>query len=218
MADNVETSIVIAGFGRCGTWWLHNSINPEKNPTFNFHSFFSFGDVDFRRSKYIYKTHDLPPPMMRPNVRVIYMFGNPMNVIESGMENFTFRKPLVDTDNGYSAWEAFYKHHNADILEHKNIYKKDTLRLENDFDQWYRPQPFPFIALKYETLASIDLGPLYDFLGFRFDLLPFVERESCWTSSPHADDMRSAYGNLADKIERAAPLKVFDAIKVELPV
>ena len=143
-------SAICAGMGRCGTWWLCHSIENHFN---KFVSFFNFGDIVFSPGE-LYKTHDYPPPSALPHMKIIYMFGSPMNIIISAMKNFDFKEAMVGKLY-YKSWEAFYKFHNADVLEHHKIYDKDTLHLEENFDRWYKQQPFPFMTLKYKHFIKL---------------------------------------------------------------
>jgi len=208
----MENALIHASLGRCGSWWFCNSV--IKNYS-NFHSFYNFGDINFNKNT-LYKTHDFPPPNIAPYMKIVYMFGCPMNIIVSALEKFDY-KVHKNVHQIYSPWEAFYKYHNADILEHHKIYDKDTLRLEENFDMWYKPQRFPFVAIKYETLSKIDLNRLYNFLGFKFDLIPFKKRESNWQNHPQKDRLLSTYKSLADKVERAEPIKFFEPISLRIP-
>lgn len=212
MDKKPDIALIHSSMGRCGSWWFCHSVRPHFP---GFVSFFNFGDITFEPGT-LYKTHDYPPPSAQDHMKIVYMFGNPMNIIASAMEKFHFRESMVGRLY-YTPWEAFYKFHNADVLEHHKIYDQDTLHLEENFDRWYKPQTFPFVAIKYETFHQIDLEPLYEFLGFKFDLIPYKKRESHWRDHPRCDRLWSTYKRLADKIDDAPPIKFFEPTTVRMP-
>lgn len=207
-----DVSLIHASMGRCGSWWFCHSVEGHFN---KFVSFFNFGDIVFSPGE-LYKTHDYPPPAALPHMKIVYMFGNPMNIVVSAMDKFHYGESMVGKLY-YSPWEAFYKFHNADYTEHHKIYDKDTLHLEENFDRWYKPQPFPFVAIKYEEFVHADKQPLYDFLGFSFAMLPYKKRQSDWQTRPQASRLKATYGKLADKIDAAPAIKIFDPVAVKLP-
>lgn len=153
---------------------------------------------DFEKN-HLYKTHDYPPSVLPNNVKVIFMFGNPMNTV-------------VSAHRRINKWGRLHHQHVRSDLFTPNdtILKADTLKLHNLFESWYKPQPFSLINVRYETLYSEKTkAAISDFLGFNLKLFPQKPRSSNWETHPRKKELLEVYGDLNEKIENSDDFKIW---------
>ena len=189
--------IVVAGIGRCGTTLLTQAIWRSRRLMSVYQK--SLGKCDFERG-HVYKTHDGPnitKTQARP--RVIFMFGDITDVV-------------ISTSNKIDFWgKKHFEHFNANgLLEHKELYHKDILGLEELFDSWYQPQEFPLFTLRYESLYHDNtLEQLDKFLGFKVKLPPFNKRKTNQKDLPELEILKKTYASLDTKIKSAEDVKIW---------
>lgn len=184
-----RSPIIIAGLGRCGTTLVHDSFR------FNHHyiphkDIFMFSDgIDFKPN-IIYKIHDYPPAFLPDNVKVIFMFGNPMNTV-------------ISSHRRINEWGVLHhKHLGSDVFKtNDDILNNDTLKLNTLFDAWDQDQNFDFLAVRYETLYSKEtVKAISDYIGFKFRLFPEKKRKTNWEKHDMREVLKKVYGELNKKI------------------
>ena len=198
-----KNAFIVAGLGRCGTTLMYNAITKTSNATKEKKFLARFGEQDRYVKGTIYKTHDLPPAHLPPHVKLVFMFGNPMNAALSGFHEFED--------------DRHYHHVGSDRFGHReNIFTEDILLLEKHFDSWYRPQNFEFIAIRYESLYEEQtLDMLEEYLGFRVALPPFRKRKTNWESHPMKDSLQKTYSRLDAKIRAAEACRIWNPVRVD---
>jgi hypothetical protein len=191
-----EFSFIVAGLGRCGTTLVYKSIiGTDKAVRGKFITRFS------RQKKYIkgtiYKTHDFPPESLPPHVKLVFMFGNPMNAALSGYEEFKQDK--------------HYRNISSDKFhQRENIFNEDILNLEKHFNAWNKIQGFEFISIRYEALYKEKTQDmLEEYLGFNINLPPYRRRKTDWQSHPMKEALERTYSHLNLKIEAAEDCKIW---------
>jgi len=149
-----------------------------------------------------YKTHDFPPDSLQPHVKLLWLFGNPMNAVLSGYKTFA------------GSGKVHYHHINSPYAnQHENAFNKDVFLLEDHFKAWYKGQNFEFLSVKYEALYKEDVrGTLNEFLGFDLKLLPFRKRETDWTTHSRKDELLQTYSALAKLVDQADDVKIWKKI------
>ncbi len=157
----------------------------------------------FRMHRF-FKTHAFPPDMKLPkNFKLIWMFGNPMNIVLSAEKE---RYNNKDIDNWLKL--HYINSHSPYYENHKDIYISDTLLLEKHFDAWYKSQPFEFLSLRYETLYNPEVRKgLNEFLGFKLELESQRQRSTDWRLHPRRAELEDTYKRLNSKIEAADDIK-----------
>lgn len=189
--------IIIAGLGRCGTTLLFDSI---RNTNQFVRDISNINTPEFMPFMCI-KTHDFPPEKLPENTTVIFMFGHPFDIVVS-----------ANDPNKVNVTEHYLNMH-ANFAEKNMCYKKDVLRLEEQFDKWMQPQTFNLLTVRYETLWD-NVNNIQEVIGVKFSLPEYKERQSCSTLSYSAiDSLGRTYGNLLHKINNAANYKQWDVKK-----
>jgi len=193
-----EKSFLVAGLGRCGTTFLTETLID-----YGLHYEMIFLEslserINFRPG-YIYKTHDYPPSSLPDNLKVIYLFRNPMNIAISAYIKI-------------NEWgRAHHKHFHSDLfVPNDSILKKDTLLLEKQFDAWIQPQNFSFISIKYEALFKKNtIDTLNEFLGIKVKFKNPKPSRTNYKEHPLCNQIYSTYSKLADKVDIAPDCKVW---------
>lgn len=192
-----DNAYIIAGLGRCGTTLVQQALI-ETHGVIKSRQFLSrFSDENKFVNGTIHKTHDLPPATLSSNVKLVFMFGNPMNAALSGYKEFSKNK--------------HYAHIGVtDIPDREDIFSRDILLLEKHFDAWHRQQGFDFISVRYETLyAEATRAMLAEYLGFRVNLPPHRQRSTDWQQHDRRDELVATYSGLNAKIESAADARIW---------
>lgn len=195
MNNKKDYPLIIAGLGRCGTSLVYFGLRQQGLGDGSM--VIDWGDVDFKDG-YIYKTHAPAPETLPDNVKVIFMFGNPMNIALSVQQKFS---------------GEFLKHHYrnlwADSSEHDKIFEKDTLNLEDNFDSWYKEQNFQMMTLKYETMFN-HLDKIREFIGWNADFPSKISRSTNYDNHPKREELNKTYKSLSDKIYSADEVKIWN--------
>ena len=198
---SLKEAIIVAGLGRCGTTIVYDSLR-DYGFIPGFH-FTKFEDDTIFLDRHVYKTHSLPPKYLPNNVKLIFMFGNPFDIV-------------ISAHNKINEWgRIHHKNFGSDLFKENDIlFHEDTLQLHKHFDLWYRQQSFPFISIKYEAFFKQEtLITLNEFLGFKLTTLPpYRKRSSCWSNHPQKERLLEIYGDLFNKIESSQDITIWDAI------
>jgi len=189
--------LVLASMGRCGSTLLFKALGAN------------FDRIKFDKDlKSIYddgtlvKTHDFALDEMQ-NYKAIYLFGDPRDVAISA-----HTKGKVNTNKHYSHMHASMNYKKARGRD-QSFFNKDTLRLSDNFNSWYKQQSCPLITIKYETLYD-NLDVLNDFLGFEVILPPHRQRSTNWSTHPKSKILSETYEKLIKQIEAADQIKIWD--------
>jgi len=125
---------------------------------------------------YVYKTHDLAPPNLPEHVKVIFMFGNPVDIVLSIKE--LDKNNLTGVDSRFTSLDLAIRNFRGNLDEKNKIFEKDVLRLRDNFECWFRKQNYPVMALRYETMWS-HVDEIRAFTGFNsFNLPPYKSRKN----------------------------------------
>lgn len=194
-----SNAIVVAGLGRCGTTIVYDSIRKQgfKRQA----SFLSRLDTEtLLEPGVVYKTHGYPPESLPGHVKLIFMFGNPFDIV-------------ISAHRRINEWgEKHHQHLGSGAFVHNDsVFYEDTMRLENLFDAWNQKRGFTFASVRYERLFDESLlRRLNEYLGFQLQLPPQRRRQSDWTSHPQKDQLRKVYSQLNEKIEAAESFKIWE--------
>ena len=96
---------------------------------------------------YVYKTHDLAPPNLPMHVKVIFLFGNPIDIVLSAYE--LDKNNLTGVDRRFTSLDLAIRNFRGDIHEKGKFFEKDVLRLHDNYESWFRKHKFPVMALRY---------------------------------------------------------------------
>ncbi len=159
--------------------------------------------TDFAKGN-VYKTHDFPPRSLHADVKVVFMFGNPMNAAVSSFKAFA------------GPGRQHYVHaHSPFADEHENLFERDVLLMERQFRAWMQPQEFTLCAVRYEALCDGSVcDQLGQFLNCEMRFPEFRERQSSWLSHERRPELENTYGKLAEEMERFSALTIFPAKEV----
>jgi len=196
-----DRSVVIAGMGRCGTTLLYDALRRRGFRGSRFVP--SQQEVQRFRTGHVYKTHDFPPPSLPDYVRLIFLFGNPMDIV-------------ISTHRKINEWGALHHRHLRSALFQPNdsVFQHDTLRLHEHFEQWYRRQPFPFLSLRYESLFDAPTrDALEHYLGFHVPLPQFRKRDADWSNHPQRDRLWRLYGDLYEAVNRVEDVRLWRPLR-----
>lgn len=136
------------------------------------------------------KTHYPAPVELPPDVRVLFLFGDPVRAVLSTLHN-------------RHTWGHFrYCGYEGD--EWPDIYNEDALGYERIFDSWTAEHSYPVLALRFERLWAYQ-SLVEDFIERPLALPPFRSR----TTEPpreQAEHLRDVYSGLVDKVSAAPDL------------
>lgn len=192
-----RNAYVVAGMGRCGTTLVFNTLRKYGLRGTRFLR--SLDEHDYKRGL-VYKTHDFPCFRLPDHVKLIFLFGNPMDIV-------------ISTHRKINEWGR--KHHahlrSDEFIENDCLFECDSLQLADHFDAWYRPQNFRFISVRYESMFEPDVrARLEDFLEMSVPWPEFRQRKADWMKHPRRDALWELYGPLYRRIEQAEDLKIWE--------
>jgi len=181
--------VIIASMGRAGSTLMFEVVC-QKYRNGNFVIF------DRKRSlldDWAYKTHSLPD-FIPDNAKVIYLFTNPMDCIVSAHK--------------YTNMQQHYIHLGGDWDNHEKWLEQDTLRLEKNFDAWYRPQRFELMTLRYETMFDY-IDEIKGFCQAQLNFPPRRERRVDWSQHESAAKLLDTYRGLDEKVANAKDMMLW---------
>jgi len=191
--------IIIASMGRAGSTLMMDTISKK----IKYNGFVLFENkkikqnLDFKDHKNIvegvYKTHDLSNNIDE-NFKCIYLFSNPMNSVISAHK--------------YTNLEVHYKNLSGDWSLRNEWHLYDSLKLEQNFDSYYKKQNFDLITVRYETLYN-NIDIIENFLGLKLTFPSKIERRTNWKNHKFSEELLKTYGNLWRKIKNADDIKVW---------
>ncbi len=186
--------VLVASVPRCGSTYLFRSL--AKLPQGR--QFPRDPDCAFVRDprqlpeRPFLKTHGLAPRTLPDDVRVIFIFGDPLHAIVS-----TMRKRF----NG-----GHFRNCGYGSDQPPDIYSRDELHYEQIFDSWMKPQRYPVLAVRYERLQAHE-SELSRFLERRVRLL---DNRSRTTRVPRSlrQQLMPAYGEFVRKVDASPDISV----------
>lgn len=188
--------VIVAGMGRCGTTLLYKHLRMK-------HDFVrdiaNLNNQDFNNYMVI-KTHDFAAETLPEGSRVIYLFGDPIDIALSA---HNARKVNI---------EGHYANLHGDFGMKKNFDSQDTLRLEMNFDSWYKKHSYPVLTLRYEKMWNhIDtIKEFVDWEGFHLPEYKPRVRKNTKSWEANIIKMEETYGSLTKKINTAEDAKVWE--------
>jgi hypothetical protein len=198
----INEAIIVNSYGRSGSTMLTRSIVESiarKNTTLKQVLFKSIPqpawDLDEVKIRpgFVYKTHDYPPKnSFNCNVRVIYIFADPVDVILSLLRLYK--------EKGEAWMREHYEHLKAPYTDFNNIIYEDQLRLENHFDAWLQEKRFPVAFIRYEELWNHQ-KEISAFLEVPIQLPSYKERNSKkFTEPTMVEKVKITYSSLREKV------------------
>lgn len=198
--SKAKAPILIAGLGRCGTTLVRDAILNNSSYVRAGKFIREIENTSFSKNT-VYKTHCYPPKSLPENLKVVFLFGNPIDIV-------------ISTHYKINEWGRLHHQHlqSDAFIPNDTILNKDTLNLYHQFDQWYKHQPFTFISVKYENLYDQKTVKfLSDYLEIPFILPKFRQRQSYLKNLFLRDNVLACYGSLNDKIEKnTTPFKLWE--------
>jgi hypothetical protein len=187
---------------RCGTTLVASAICRRNILTYRDPGFLvNTSDLFFIRRGWVYKTHDFPNLEHFDNLKVIYMFCDPIAAAISSSRAFVGREK-----------RASYHCHAPTTHDPRDALNRDIYRLEENFCAWYREQKFEFISVRYESLWDERArGILEGYLGRRLHFPKLTERKAKYEISENEDLLR-VYGSLKRRIDAAEDVKIWKRI------
>lgn len=158
---------------------------------------------------YIYKTHDFPPKNLPPGVKVIYLFGNPIDLVLSAKQLDKLK--VNPPDERFTGLDLHIRNFRGNFNNKEQLFEKDILRLEESFNRWYKEQAFPMLALRYETLWE-NQDAIREFTGYKsFKLPPQKPRKDLKSTCDKATlkKLSEIYSSLEQKIRSSDDVKLF---------
>jgi len=193
--------ILIAGLGRCGTTLVRDTIINSSSYVRSKKFVRKIEDASFSKNT-VYKTHCYPPISLPKNLKVIFLFGNPVDIV-------------ISTYYKINEWGRLHHQHlqSDDFIPNDSILTNDTLNLYHQFNQWYKYQSFTFISVKYEYLYDKEtIKFIADYLEIPFKLPKFKKRQSQLKNKFLRDDILNCYGKLSGEIENnSVPFKKWES-------
>ena len=194
-----DNAYIISGLGRCGTTLMQYALIETRGVIKSRRFLSRFSDEKQFVKGSIYKTHSFPPASLPAHVKLVFMFGDPMNAALSGYREFS-----KENDKHFTHIGA------AETPDREDIFSKDILMLEKHFDAWYQRQGFDFISVRYETLyAEATRNMLAEYLGFSLNLPPYRQRTTDWRQHERRAELEATYSGLGAKIAAAADCRIW---------
>jgi hypothetical protein len=197
---DTSESVVVAGLGRCGTTLLYNALREHGYCAPDNSFLVDFAVLSDAPTGSVYKTHAYPPASLPRNMKLIWLFGDPRNI-------------ALSVHNKMNEWGRRHHAHlqSSGYEPNTSVLRRDTLGLGEHFEAWYRRQNFPFVSVRYERLRADEVqDALASFLVFRVDLPRREERKAHWDQSGFVDTLNAVYGSLAERIESAENIRIWD--------
>ena len=226
--NNIKNTIIVCSLGRCGSTMLVNNLKnyyhqqPSRMDIVRLDDHIQMdlvtddstiergfdGEASMAlRGQYllghVYKSHDFPPAYLPSHVKVIFLFGNPIDIVLSALE--LDKRPLTGVDSRFTALDLHIRNLRGDIKKKADLFDKDVLRLEEQFDCWFKTQAFPLLRLRYETMWEHQ-SEIRSFIGIdRFKLPKKKQRKYLrgkYNDSTLAN-LELNYSQLSKKIQNA---------------
>lgn len=230
----MENTIVVASLGRCGSTLMVNSlakaykrqehrrdiirlddhINEYHTSDKTIDRGFDSKESEKKKGQflkgYVYKTHDYPPPYLPKNVKVIFIFANPIDIVLSAKTLDKIPVKGLNNDN-FTHLDLHIRNLRGNFEEKNLLFQKDVLKLSDNFNAWHKKHSFPLMTLRYETMWNyIDL--VRWFTGFKnFNLPPHKKRRDLTLDYDQEilSKIKKVYKNLTEQIESSSDVAFF---------
>ena len=232
---SLDNAVIVASMGRCGSTLLVNNlakgyrrqksrldivrlddhINPDYHTT-NESIERGFDGEEAEKlggqylNGYVYKSHDIAPDWLPEHVKVIYLFGDPVDIVFSAKQLDEIN--LTGVDSNFTSLDLHIRNLRGNYKDKGFLFEKDVLRLEKNFDSWFRKQSFPVLALRYETMWEHQ-DAIRDFTGFLdFRLPPYKERKKLIDNFQLSEvaSVKKTYKDLSGKIKASDDITLFN--------
>ncbi|WP_295719005.1 sulfotransferase domain-containing protein [uncultured Halovibrio sp.] len=195
--------ILIASFPRAGSTMLFRAIAglPQKswtpkNPVCEF-----VRDLSDLPDKPFLKTHSPAPQSLPDDVRVIYLYGDPIDSIVSST------KKRWDTNSWrMNNWFQDYE---------PDLYNSDDFQLKNNFESWMSPQDYPVLAIRYESLWE-NHEKIVKFIGYNF-ALPEKRNRNTEIEENLKNHLKETYKELIKRVKEAPDTALIQKEKINNP-
>lgn len=186
----------MASIPRCGSTYLCHAIAKQAGKPFKFvREFDNLPDVP------VLKTHVAAPETLPPDVRAIFLFGDPIAAVLSMLKSRN--KPKGWANCGYTSAMP------------PEIYERDDLGFERTFDSWTAGHSYPILSLRYETMFDYQ-DAISDFVGFDVRLPPWKPRRT-QVSDEQREHLLGVYGLLDQKIFEAGDATIRTIVRYDVP-
>jgi hypothetical protein len=234
IVPKMDNTLIVASLGRCGSTLVYDVLSLRYyNQKYRQHIIYTDDHIvdDYfytpktierafdspqaeslrgqYKKGYVYKTHDLPPAYLPPHVKVLYLFGNPVDLVLSSkqLDGLSVNPP----DERFTGLDLHIRNFRGDFSEKDKLFEKDVLRLEDNFYSWYKQQSFPLLAIRYETLWD-NQDVLKEFTGYKnFKLPPQRPRKDLKSRYDDVvlEKLRGIYDGLGGQITKCDDVKIF---------
>lgn len=175
----LSSAILVNSYGRSGSTLLANSIVESVcHDKIKAHSklikksiYFGLWDIYNCNilNGFVYKTHDYPNLNNKRNIKCLYIFADPVEVVLSLINIYK----NLETD---SWMRLHFEHLKAPYVEDfYSIINYDTLRMENHFDSWIFQNDISVAFVRYESLWQ-NQHNISEYLNLPLQLPPYKER------------------------------------------
>jgi len=194
----MDTHYIIASLGRCGSTLVTHTVTRAlgRTPPPPFVQLDNYAPDQGP----VYKTHSLAPESIPEGGKVIFIFGDPRNIVVS-----TRSMHLRD---------MHCEHMGADPLQWHVWPYKDILNLEANFDSWYQPHDYEVLSIRYEKMFE-NFDVLNGFLGMDIAWPPHRPRKSDWSKHPLGQEIAWTYNSLWRKVESAEDVRIWKPTSCE---
>lgn len=193
--------ILIASLPRSGSTMLFRAISglPHKKTTPKDNPYCAFvRDLTNIPNKPFLKTHSPAPNNLPADIRVIYIFGDPIKAIIS-TKNKRWNKDSWIKNNWFHDQEP-------------DIFNKDDLGLEKNFDSWITQHNYSVLAVRFESLW-LNKNILSKYLGFNFKL-PKQQKRTTHPDLYLQNHLELVYDSLSSKIKNIDDLLLINSNKI----
>lgn len=168
---NPDTTIIVAGLGRSGTTIVADELKKQYKVFSKDYFISRFQDynctntIEKRKKKirpgYLYKTHDFAPKILPSYVKVIFIYGNPINTTFSAKKNYK-KKAMLKFGSDSSLFPK--------------LFEQDIMNLYDILKSWIHHKHIPILAMKYEVMWNSE-NEIRNFTDFtEFKLPAYIRR------------------------------------------
>jgi len=154
----MNTSIIVASLGRCGSTLLFDALGGQRG-----HFVHTLTDQVYEPG-YVYKTHDHAPAELPAYCKAVYLFDNPVDIVLSNYEKSKQQDISQHIINMH-----------GDPGRIDLMFYEDIMRLKANFDSWFQAQTYPVMAMNYRSMWR-NKFLIEDFTGRSISLPEYVPR------------------------------------------
>lgn len=200
---NNKIAYIVGGIGRCGTTLIFKFLSSNyysQKFTKNLNKI----DTSILTSNTVFKTHSPFPPKNPKNMKALFMFGNIYNIVTS------YRQI-------WSPKSASHLYLNEEVSKNKDLFSTNVLKLERHFKHWIKPQKFPVMIVRYETMYQ-NMNEILKFLGLNPKKIKFPsqkKRTTSWKNLPNSDKDKliKSYKHVQEYVDNLPDIEIMPIIK-----